>query len=322
MPVDAIEALGLPESQWLDLEGPVHYREWPGPSDGPTLVLVHGLGGSLLNWALVAPKLAEWGRVLALDLAGFGLTPLEGRSAGVSANRRLLRQFMAAMDLPPVILAGNSMGGMVSMLHTARNPETVKALILVDAAFPRGRVRTSQFSPKIAALFAAYSVSQIGERVAKWRQQRLGPEGLVHETLRLCSPHPERIDAGLVAALIEQARLRMTFDYSTPAFLEAARAIFRANVVPTKYRSLVRSIRQPALVVHGDQDRLVPVGGAVEAARAHRNWTLEILRGCGHIPQMEAPGLWLEKVEAWLRTVGEEGPVTVGEPEDRNIRPV
>jgi pimeloyl-ACP methyl ester carboxylesterase len=316
--MDAIEALGLPDSQWIDLRGPVHYREWSGPSDGPTFVLVHGLGGSLLNWAGVAPTLSTWGRVLALDLAGFGLTPLEGRSAGVSENRRLLRQFMKALELPPVILVGNSMGGMVSMLHTARNPETVRALILVDAAFPRGRVRASQFSPKVAALFAAYSVSLVGERVAKWRQQRLGPEGLVRETLRLCSPRPERIDPKLVAALIEQARLRMTFDYSTPAFLEAARAIFRANVVPTKYRSLVRSIKQPALVVHGDLDRLVPVGGAIEAARAHDNWTLEILRGFGHIPQMEAPGLWLQKVEAWLPTVAGDGRVA----EDRKIRRV
>jgi pimeloyl-ACP methyl ester carboxylesterase len=215
--MDAIEALGLPESRWTDVDGPVHYREWEGPAEGPTFVLVHGLGGSLLNWAPVAPGLALWGRVVALDLAGFGLTPLAERSAGVTANRRLLRGFMQALELPPVVLVGNSMGGMVSMLQAARNPETVSSLVLVDAAFPRGRVRASQFTPKIAALFAAYSVSLVGERVAKWRQQRLGPEGLVHETLRLCSPHPERIDPKLVAALIDQARIRMEFDYSTPA---------------------------------------------------------------------------------------------------------
>ncbi|HJP64821.1 MAG TPA: alpha/beta fold hydrolase [Actinomycetota bacterium] len=301
--MDAIEALGLPPSQWIDLDGPVHYREWVGPADGPTFVLVHGLGGSLLNWAGVAPGLAEWGRVVAVDLAGFGLTPLEGRSAGVSANRRLLRGFLHTLELPKVVLVGNSMGGMVSMLQAARDPDSVRALILVDAAFPRGRVRASQFSPKVAALFAAYSVSLVGERVARWRQRRLGAEGLVHETLRLCAPHPERIDPTLVAALIEQARLRMEFDYATPAFLEAARAIFRANVAPAKYRSLVRSVPHPALVIHGDQDRLVPVGGATEAARAHANWTLEVLPGLGHIPQMEAPELWLEKVEAWLPSI-------------------
>jgi pimeloyl-ACP methyl ester carboxylesterase len=304
--MDAIEALGLPESRWVDVNGPVHYREWAGPADGPVFVCVHGLGGSMLNWALVAPGLARWGRVVALDLAGFGFTPLEGRSAGVREQRRLLRGFLLALELPPVILVGNSMGGMVSLLQAARAPESVSSLILVDAAFPRGRVRASQFSPRIAALFAAYSVGWVGERVARRRAARLGPEGLVNETLRVCSPHPERIDPTLKAALVEQARRRMEFDYATPAFLEAAKAIFRANVIPTKYRSLVRAVRRPALLIHGSQDRLVPVGGAVEAARAHPNWTLEILRGVGHIPQMEVPERWLEAVERWLPTVTDE----------------
>jgi pimeloyl-ACP methyl ester carboxylesterase len=301
--MDPIEALGLPDSQWVDVNGPVHYREWTGPGHGPVFVCVHGLGGSMLNWAPVAPGLARWGRVVALDLAGFGFTPLEGRSAGVRDQRRLLRGFLSAMELGRVILVGNSMGGMVSLLQAARAPETVSSLILVDAAFPRGRVRASQVSPRIAGLFAAYSIGWVGERVAKWRADRLGAEGLVNETLRVCSPHPERIDPLLRAALVEQARRRMQFDYATPAFLEAARAIFRANVIPTKYRSLVRSVGQPALVVHGDRDRLVPLSGAVEAARAHPNWTLEVLRDVGHIPQMEAPERWLEVVERWLSSL-------------------
>ncbi len=317
--MDPIEALGLPDSQWVDVNGPVHYREWSGPGHGPLFVCVHGLGGSMLNWALVAPGLARWGRVVALDLAGFGFTPLEGRSAGVRAQRRLLGGFLSALDLGPVILVGNSMGGMVSLLQAARSPETVSSLVLVDAAFPRGSVRTSQFSPRIAGLFAAYSIGWVGERVAKWRASRLGPEGLVNETLRVCSPHPELIDPTLRAALVEQARRRMEFDYATPAFLEAARAIFRANVIPTKYRSLVRSVRQPALVVHGDQDRLVPLSGAVEGARVHRNWKLEVLRGVGHIPQMEVPERWLEVVERWLPTVL-EGPATVAGDDVRETR--
>ncbi|HEX9234655.1 MAG TPA: alpha/beta hydrolase [Actinomycetota bacterium] len=316
--MDPIEALDLPESRWIDLDGPVHYREWPGPRDGPLFVCVHGLGGSLLNWVPVAPGLARWGRVVALDLAGFGLTPLEDRSAGVTANRRLLRQFIRTLDLSPAILVGNSMGGMVSMLHAARNPETVSALILVDAAFPRGRVRASQFSPRVAALFGAYSVAWVGERVAKWRAARLGPEGLVTETLRLCSPHPERIDPKLTAALIEQARRRMEVDYATPAFLEAARAIFRANLIPTKYRSLVRALRQPALVIHGRDDRLVPVGGAVEAVHEHANWTLEVLPDTGHIPQMDSPKRWLEVVEGWLPNVALDARPP-GAAEDRTV---
>jgi pimeloyl-ACP methyl ester carboxylesterase len=92
----------------------------------------------------------------------------------------------------------------------------------------------------------------------------------------------------------------MDFDYAAQSFLSAARSIFRSQVFPSRYRTLVRSVRSPALVLHGARDQLTPVAGAVEAAAEHDNWKLVILEDLGHIPQMEAPDRWLAEVEAWL----------------------
>ena len=66
--------LDLPELRIVDLDGPVRYRAWEGPED-TTFVLLHGLGGTHLNWVQAAPGLAGLGRVLALDLSGFGGSP-------------------------------------------------------------------------------------------------------------------------------------------------------------------------------------------------------------------------------------------------------
>ena len=66
-------------SRFVDLDGPLHYLDFGGPADGPLLVCVHGLGGSHVNWVAIGPKLAQTCRVLALDLAGHGRTPLAGR---------------------------------------------------------------------------------------------------------------------------------------------------------------------------------------------------------------------------------------------------
>ena len=298
--MDAIESLGLPEGRWIDVGGPVHFREWAGPAEGPTFVLVHGLGGSLVNWALVAPGLSRRGRVIALDLAGFGLSPLGTRDADVFAHRRLLDRFLRALDLPPVVLVGNSMGGMVSLLQAGRAPETVGSLVLVDAAFPRTARVASQFDPRVAALFLLYSTSWVGERFSTMRARRIGAAGLVRETLRVSAARPDLMDPVLVEALVEQARVRESFDYAVPAFLAAARSIFRAQVRPGRYRELVRRIRRPALVLHGALDRLVPVRLAQEAARGHPDWTLVVLPDLGHIPQMEAPDRWLLEVGSWL----------------------
>ncbi len=304
--IDDIEGLRLPESRWVDIQGPVHYREWPGPPGGPTFVLVHGLGGSLLNWALVAPGLARHGRVLALDLAGFGLSPAHGRLTHVGGNWRLLDGFMHALDAGPAILVGNSMGGMISLIQAAHHPDTVDALILVDAAFPRTNQIRAQFDPRVTALFALYSHRRLGPWFAQSRSRRLGAEGLVRETLRVCAVDPSRIDPALVRAMVEQTRQRQLAEDTMPAFMAAARSIFRAQVSPGRYRALVGRVDRRALVTHGAQDRLVPVSVARAACAEHSNWKLAVFDDVGHIPQMEAPDRWLHAVEVWLAERGDE----------------
>ncbi|NIR36144.1 MAG: alpha/beta fold hydrolase, partial [Actinobacteria bacterium] len=75
-------------SRTIDADGPLHLVDYSG--SGPPLVLVHGLGGSHLNWMLVALPLSRSFRVIAVDLPGFGLTPPEGRSTDVRRQARLL----------------------------------------------------------------------------------------------------------------------------------------------------------------------------------------------------------------------------------------
>lgn len=295
-----MNGLDLPESRWVDVGGLVHFREWPGPTEGPTFVCVHGLGGSLVNWALVAPGLARRGRVLALDLAGFGLTAPQHRGTTVGANWRLLNGYLRAMRLPPVVLVGNSMGGMVSLIQAAHNPQTVEALVLVDAAFPRARSLRGQPAARVAGVFTLYNSARLGEWFVRVRARRLGPEGLVRETLRVCAPDPASIDPRLVSALVELTRARQDLDYATGAFLDAARSIYRSQVRPGRYRSLVRAVRQPALVIHGARDQLIPAAAAREAVADHANWKLVVFPDLGHIPQMEAPDRWLASVEEWL----------------------
>jgi pimeloyl-ACP methyl ester carboxylesterase len=297
---ERVAGLELPDSRWVDVGCLVHYREWDGPAEGPTFVCVHGLGGSLLNFALVAPGLARHGRTLALDLAGFGLTDPGERRTDVGSNRKLLDSFLRYLDLHDVTLVGSSMGGMVSLIQAAHAPKTVDRLILIDAAFPRTGARRGPTTPRLAAAFAILSSRRLGEWFMSTRTRRLGAEGLVRETLRICTVNPRSVDPALVEALIEQVQRRMTFPYGNRAFLDAARSIFRAQVAPGRYRELVRRVRQPALVAHGAQDRLVPLAAAREAAAWHDNWKLRVFDDLGHIPMMEAPSRWLQAVDRWL----------------------
>jgi pimeloyl-ACP methyl ester carboxylesterase len=123
-------------SRTLDLGGPVHAVDYGGRADGPTIVLVHGLGGSHLNWDLFAPVLTPHARVHSLDLPGFGRSEPGMRQSTVPANVAVLDRFLREVAEEPVVLVGNSMGGMISILETAAAPALVQALVLLDPAVP------------------------------------------------------------------------------------------------------------------------------------------------------------------------------------------
>ena len=112
-------------SRWADVDGPVHYLDFGGPARGPVIVCVHGLSGSVVNWAAIAPLLTNRYRLIAPDLAGHGLTRATGRDTGLFANRALLHRFIESVSArQPGILMGNSMGGMISLMEASASPET------------------------------------------------------------------------------------------------------------------------------------------------------------------------------------------------------
>src|SRR5690349_8371900 len=114
-------SLRVPPSQFVNVAGrPVHWVDFGGPEGAPMAVCVHGLGGSFANWLSLAPLLTDRFRVVAFDFVGNGRTPVEGREADIRSNRRLLDGFIHAVSDQPVMLIGNSMGGLLSILQSAR----------------------------------------------------------------------------------------------------------------------------------------------------------------------------------------------------------
>ena len=274
-------------SRWTDLDGPVHYLDFGGPSDGPVVVCVHGLGGSAVNWSALAPLLTGTLRVLAPDLAGHGLTESAGRGTSVAANRALLHRFIERVAPGPVILMGNSMGGMISLLETGAAPDTVAGLILLDPALPFVPARPD---PLVAAMFALYLTPGVGRLLLSGRR-RLAPEALVTSTLALCCANSSRVAANILAEHVDIARQRTAFADTSRDFAHAVRSVV-ATAGPIRgrrYRRGLHEITCPVLLLHGDRDRLVPVAVARAAAKAHPSWSLVVMPGVGHVPQLEVP---------------------------------
>jgi len=284
------------ETRTADLDGPVHYLE---AGSGPPLVLVHGLGGSHVNWLAVAPQLARKRHVFVPDLAGFGRTPLAGRSSSIEANRALLDRFMREVVKEPAVLIGNSMGGLISILEAAAARERLSALVLVDPAQPRPR--GASIDPAVAMQMGMRAIPLLGEWVMGRRGSRLGAEGIVRETLGICCVDIERIPREVFLAQVELARERLErMPWANGAFLEALRSILAFTTFPGRFRETVGRIEARTLVVHGVQDRLVPIEASRELVRLRSDWKLVELEDTGHVPQLERPEAFLEIVESWL----------------------
>src|SRR6266700_4732295 len=252
-------------SMRADLEGPVHYLDFGG--DGPPLVCVHGLAGSALNWMAVGPGLAERHRVLAPDLLGFGRTPI-GRGSRLADNQRLLDRFLREVAGTPAVLVANSMGGLLAVRQAARHPETVAGLVLVDPALPwRGhRPRDLQ----VFALFAALLTPGLGDGLLRGRARRWGAERVVRTALAICCADPDRVPHDVVRAHVDLEAERLTSRSGERALAQAARSLVWA-LRRRGYADLYRAVRAPVLLVHGDSDRLVPVGFS-RAIAAHTGW--------------------------------------------------
>ena len=289
-------------SETFDFGGPVHYvryvAEDGAASRRPRFLLVHGLGGSHVNWTALAPLLAATGDVFALDLVGHGRTPPAGRVSSLGVNAELVSRFLDEVVGGPAVLVGNSMGGLVSMMATAAHPERVAALVLVDPSLPWARGQ--RLDLEIGRNFAAYALPGMGERFLRQRRARLGPRGMVAETLRYCTVDPRRVPPSAIAAAVEFAQERAALPYGDASFLEAARSLLRFHATRRSLDLIRRLPVVPTLLLHGAKDRLVPLSAAHQVARLRPAWTFEVLDDIGHIPQLEAPALVADTVSRWL----------------------
>ena len=290
------DGLQIPELRTVDLDGPVAYREWDGPAE-TTFVMVHGLGGSHLSWLQVGQGLAGQGRVLALDLPGFGWSPRAGRASGLMDLRLTLARFIRETATGSVILCGNSMGGAIAIMQAAVEPGSVDGIVLSGSVFPWARGGMPH--PLVLATFGLYQSARVGERFVQARATSIDPDRGVRLSFRIIAADIRSIPEEVIQRHVDLARERQTDPEAVPVFLEAARSLIRLGKRPAVIARALDSVTAPVLVLHGRRDRLIPAVFAEAELRRRPTWRGRIFPDLGHVPQMEAPGRWIAEVADW-----------------------
>jgi pimeloyl-ACP methyl ester carboxylesterase len=277
-------------------KGPVHEIDFGG--SGPSIVLVHGLGGSTTNWNAVGPALSRRGHAHAIDLPGFGLTPPRG-DYRVGTHRDSVIAYLEASGAASHTLIGNSTGGLVSMMVAASRPDLVDRLVLVSPATPPRFPDPRLDWPTVIRL-AIQATPVLGEAYGRHFLQTNTAEELTRKTLQMVTFSPGRVPMHVVEDSRDMAAIRKRLPWAAAATTRTASSIAWLYARPWRFAEMVRAIEAPTLVVHGLADRIVSPTAVEWLCGLRPDWRLAQLEGTGHTPQMDAPLRFLEVVDRWL----------------------
>ncbi len=244
---------------FISLNGVEHHYISVG--QGPPVVLVHGLGGSLHAWYGVTENLSLHHHVVALDLRGHGRSADGGQAVSVVGWAQDVEALVSALELPPVTLVGHSMGTLVAQHLAAARPEMVDSLVLVGGI--------SHFEPDAKQAYA--------DRAD--RAEADGMDALVDDWLPGALSPRTRARLPQLSGLLRDLFLR-----NDPAsYARACRALAKA---PTIARE---KIGQPTLLVVGDHDQSTPIAMTEELHRQIPVTSVRVVAGAAHWVTLEDP---------------------------------
>jgi pimeloyl-ACP methyl ester carboxylesterase len=236
---------------------------WLERGHGEPVVLLHGLLGTMDHWDGTLDALAPLSRALAPEVP-----ILDGARAEASVEglARHVAAFMEALELPPAVVGGNSLGGHLALELALRYPDRVSGLILTGSSglFERGFTRGVPHVP--TAAFVREKMEEVF------------------------------YDASLVTpSWVESVRRVLTTRASALRVLHVARSAKRSNL-----ESRLGEIRVPTLLAWGKDDCITPPEVAERFRALLPHAQLEFIANCGHAPMLEQPLIFNALVEDWL----------------------
>jgi len=254
---------------------------------GAPVLLIHGSGPGVsawANWRLVMPELARRARVIAPDMAGFGYSERPpGFAYGLDAWVRQAVGLLDALDIERADLVGNSFGGGLALALAIRHPARVRRLVLMGSVgvpfeLTPGLDAVWGYTPSIANMRALLDIFAFDR-------------GLVNDEL---------------ARLRYQASIRPGFQESFAAMFPAPRQRW-VDALASREAD-IRRLPHETLVVHGREDRVIPLATSLTLADWIPRAQLHVYGRCGHWTQIEHAARFARLVGDFLAEAGADEP--------------
>jgi pimeloyl-ACP methyl ester carboxylesterase len=276
-----------PELQRITIHG--HERAYVKMGQGPTLLLLHGLGCDHTTWSPVIHDLARHFTVIAPDLLGHGVSakPRADYSVGGYANG--MRDLLTVLDIDKVTVVGHSFGGGIAMQFAYQFPERTERMILVA---PGG------LGPEVSPLIRAVTLPgfhQVMGVATLPGIRHVGKAGL------------RALSRSKVTAVRDLAEVAEIFEsFKDPRARAAIRHVVRAVVdmrgqIVTMVDRAYLTQAMPMLVVWGTDDVVIPSRHAENVARIAPGAVVEVLPNSGHFPHKDHPDRFVKIVQDFIK---------------------
>jgi len=229
------------------------------------IILIHGAGGSHLDWPRELRQLANR-QVLAIDLPGHGRAPPPGRDS-IEAYAESVFAFLEALAIARAIIIGHSMGGAVALMLALTHAEHVAGLGLISTG---AKLRVST--------------------------------GLLNALKTDPNAANRQI---LAQSVKDQTGLHLTSDISTFTSSAPADITYHDFRACDQFdiRTRLAEIHTPVCVIAGSQDAMTPVSYSTYLAEGINGATLSIIPGAGHMVTLEQPLAVANDLTHWLSTI-------------------
>jgi len=286
---------GNPDPEWPRVDWIRHQRtvELPGArvnyveiGEGEPIVFVHGISGSWQNWLENIPHFARERRVVALDLPGFGASPMPSWEIDIPAYGRLLHDFCEKLGIEGATVVGNSMGGFIAVEAVTAAPGHFERLVLVSAA---GIINT--WNPEERAVATAWAWKAFGPHYARRSRFIVSRPRAREFVFRPFMRYPGRLREDLLLEQIESGLKQ------ADGFGDALQAVIRHDI-----RERLAAVEMPTMIIWGQSDRVIPMSAALSYHRRIPHSRLEIFERTGHGPQLERPARFNALLDDFLRS--------------------
>ncbi|MEO6959894.1 MAG: alpha/beta hydrolase [Burkholderiaceae bacterium] len=239
---------------------------------GPAIVLLHSLLADYSSFNLIAGPLSKTHKVVLLNLPGFGSSDKVNDGLEAVADRIAGAINELKFEQAPILL-GNGYGGFIATVLAIRHPGIAARLVLTGCG--------AAFSEPGRAAFRQMSSTAKTKGLAAIADTAMR---------RLFSPEFQAMHPSLI---VERKSQFLTIDLQT--FCNACNALAELDL-----RSQLSALHIPIMVLTGEQDEATPAAMAREFVSGLPNASLHTLMGCAHVPQLQAPDLFLATIKDFI----------------------